>query len=73
MTSFLLAIVLFSNSSLNIGSIAKNKEQECYENNNLQSEVNFLKKKLLQYENFKKENTSQKKEIQVTLQIMMFF
>jgi len=53
-----------SNSSLNFGSIPEKKEQECYENNNFQNEINFLKKKLLQYENFKKENTIHKKEIQ---------
>lgn len=73
MSYFLLALVFFSNSSLNFGSIPEKKEQECYENNNFQNEINFLKKKLLQYENFKKENTIHKKEIQVILQTMVFF
>ena len=35
------------------------------ENRKLQNEIDVLKKQLLQYKNVEKENTTQKKEIQV--------
>ena len=35
------------------------------ENRKLQNEIDILKKQLLQYKNVEKENTTQKKEIQV--------
>jgi len=54
-----------SNSSLNFGSISEKKVDKKSENRKLQNEIDILKKQLLQYKNVEKENTTQKKEIQM--------